>query len=133
MSNRKIGNTFEAELCEILASEGFWAHNFTQNKNGQPADVIAVRNMQAYLIDCKVCSNGEPFALSRIESNQELSMSLWEECGNHSGLFAIRFDERIYIATLWNLQHVKQTMSEISEDRLKMISYPFEKWVKSCR
>lgn len=55
-SNRKTGTTFESELCEILSQNGFWAHNLAQNSAGQPADVIAVRNKTAYLIDCKVCS-----------------------------------------------------------------------------
>ena len=53
-SNRKTGTTFESELCEILSQNGFWAHNLAQNSAGQPADVIAVRNKTAYLIDCKV-------------------------------------------------------------------------------
>ena len=55
-TNKKLGNTFEAELCEILFEEGFWAHNLAQNQAGQPADVLAARNGRTYLIDCKVCS-----------------------------------------------------------------------------
>ena len=43
MSNKKIGNDFEKELCEVLAEYGFWVHNFTQNQDGQPADIIAVK------------------------------------------------------------------------------------------
>ena len=49
-SNKKLGNLFEREFCEILAQHGFWVHNLTQNANGQPADIIAVRNGQAYLV-----------------------------------------------------------------------------------
>lgn len=64
-SNRKTGTTFESELCEILSQNGFWAHNLAQNSAGQPADVIAVRNKTAYLIDCKVCSRNK-YSLSRI-------------------------------------------------------------------
>ena len=66
MSNKKSGNQFEATLCEILAEEGFWCHNLAQNSAGQPADVIAVKNGEAYLIDCKVCSRGR-FSFDRIE------------------------------------------------------------------
>ena len=65
MSNRKLGNSFEAELCEILFENGFWVHNLAQNQAGQPADIIAARNKVAYLIDCKVCS-GNGFPLSRV-------------------------------------------------------------------
>jgi Holliday junction resolvase len=83
-TNKKLGNDFEAEFCEILFENGFWAHNMAQNAAGQPADVIAVRNEKSYIIDCKVCSNGR-FPLSRIEDNQHLSMKLWEESGNHTG------------------------------------------------
>ena len=38
-TNRKLGNTFEAEFCEALYAEGFWVHNMAQNQAGQPADV----------------------------------------------------------------------------------------------
>ena len=51
-TNRKIGNTFETEFCELLFQRGFWCHNMAQNAAGQPADVIAVKNKTAYLIDC---------------------------------------------------------------------------------
>lgn len=53
-TNRKIGNSFETEFCELLFQHGFWCHNMAQNAAGQPADVIAVKGKTAYLIDCKV-------------------------------------------------------------------------------
>ena len=56
MINKKLGNDFEQELCEILADAGYWVHNFANRKNGQPADIIAVRSGGAYLIDAKVCT-----------------------------------------------------------------------------
>lgn len=96
MSNRKLGNSFESELCEILFNHGFWCHNLAQNQAGQPADVIAVRNRQAYLIDCKVCSS-DFFTFSRLEDNQILSMDLWKDSGNGTGWFAVKFDDRIYM------------------------------------
>ena len=43
-NNKKNGNHFEEEFCELLALHGFWAHNMAQNQVGQPADVIAVKN-----------------------------------------------------------------------------------------
>lgn len=56
MVNKIAGNRFEAELCGILAEHGFWAHNMAQNQAGQPADIIAVKDGWAVLIDCKLCS-----------------------------------------------------------------------------
>ena len=41
-NNKKNGNHFEEEFCELLALHGFWAHNMAQNQVGQPADVIAI-------------------------------------------------------------------------------------------
>ena len=79
--NKTMGNHFEEELCELLAEQGFWAHNLAQNQVGQPADVLAVRDNIAILIDCKVCSNNR-FPLSRIEPNQEAAMTMWEAQGN---------------------------------------------------
>lgn len=99
MSNRKLGNTFETELCGILYTNGFWVHNLAQNSAGQPADVIAVRHGKAHLIDCKVCS-GKGFALSRVEENQDLSMNLWREYGNGEGWFALKLnDGRIFMVS----------------------------------
>ena len=113
MSNKKLGNSFESELCEILAEEGFWTHNLAQNSDGQPADVIAVKNGEAYLIDCKVCSRGR-FSFNRIEENQTLSMELWRDCGNGEGLFALEFSDDVYMVTLdsiWNCRNRHQSMT----------------------
>jgi Holliday junction resolvase len=114
MHNKKLGNHFEAELCETLADEGFWCHNLAQNSDGQPADVIAVKDGQAYLIDCKVCSRGR-FQFDRIEDNQRYSMELWRECGNGEGLFALSFSGQIYmvgIESMWNCRNRHASMTE---------------------
>jgi Holliday junction resolvase len=96
-SNKTIGNHFEGELCDLLAEAGWWAHNMAQNQIGQPADVIAVRNNIPVLIDCKVCEN-DRFPLSRIESNQEGAMTLWEVQGNTYCYFAMKLsDGTIYM------------------------------------
>lgn len=103
-SNKATGNSFEAELCELLAEHGFWAHNMAQNQTGQPADVIAVKNDIAYLIDCKVCLN-DRFSLSRIEPNQEGAMTLWEMRGNANCYFAIKDSQgEIYMVHFDDLQ-----------------------------
>ena len=94
--NKKLGNDFEQELCQILAGAGYWTHNFASKKNGQPADIIAVKNGEAYLIDAKVCMY-EVFPFRRIEENQHLSMGLWIECGNIEPYFALKARNEIYM------------------------------------
>ena len=94
--NKKLGNDFEQELCEILADAGYWVHNFANRKNGQPADIIAVKNGKAYLIDAKVCSY-EVFPFKRIEDNQQLAMDMWIECGNIEPYFALKARNEVYM------------------------------------
>jgi archaeal holliday junction resolvase (hjc) len=88
MTNKASGNKFEEELAQKLFNEGFWVHRLTQNSAGQPADIIAVKDGLAYLIDAKVCE-GDIFPFSRVEGNQRTAMALWEQCGNGTGWFAI--------------------------------------------
>ena len=94
--NKKLGNDFEQELCQILADAGYWTHNFANRKTGQPADIIAVKNGKAYLIDAKECTR-EIFPLKRMEYNQELSMGLWIECGNIEPYFALKARNEVYM------------------------------------
>ena len=96
MNNKKLGNDFEQELCEIFADAGYWVHNFANRKNGQPADIIAVRSGGAYLIDAKVCTY-EVFPFKRIEENQRLSMDMWIECGNIEPYFALKARNEVYM------------------------------------
>lgn len=98
MINKKLGNDFEQELCEILADAGYWTHNFANRKNGQPADIIAVKNGKSYLIDAKVCMY-EVFPFRRIEENQHLSMDMWIECGNVTPYFALKARNEIYMVS----------------------------------
>lgn len=132
MTNKKTGNAFETEFCEILANNGFWAHNMAQNQAGQPADVIAVRNRAAYLIDCKVCSS-KGFVLTRVEDNQELAMRLWEEKGNGTGWFAILMNDNIYIVSLSTLLNARNKHSALNEPLLSDMSYTLEEWLCQCR
>lgn len=97
MNNKKIGNSFEEELCNLLSQNGFWAYNAINKASGQPADVMASRNNTSYLIDCKVCSKDE-FPLSRIEENQYNAMMLFNKCGNKETYFALKFsDDSVYM------------------------------------
>ena len=98
MNNKQAGNEFEREFCEILASDGFWAHFMGGSKNGQPADIIAVKNRMAFLIDAKVCTY-EVFPFRRIEDNQQLAMNMWMECGNITPYFALKARNEIYMVS----------------------------------
>lgn len=92
--NRKSGERFEREFCELLSEHDFWVHWIAQRQSGQPADVLAVKKGKAYLIDCKVCNDSERgFVTSRIEENQALAMDLWEELENGLAWFALKFEE----------------------------------------
>lgn len=91
-SNKKKGTAFERRFAQFLSSHGFWVHLMTQNDAGQPADIIAVKNKQSILIDCKVCEKGY-FRLDRIEDNQINAMQLWRECGNGAAWFALELPD----------------------------------------
>ena len=133
MNNKTLGNNFEQELCEKLSEYGFWVHCLNMNKAGQPADIIAVKNKMAYLIDAKVCSS-RGFALSRVEENQELAMSLWEERGNGQGWFALQVPNgEIFMLPHFCIQAYKSTKSTLSFGDILDIGKPLGKWVTKCK
>ena len=133
MNNKTLGNNFEQDLCEKLSEYGFWTHNLAMNKAGQPADIIAVKNKIAYLIDAKVCSN-RGFALSRVEENQELAMNLWDERGNGQGWFALKVPtEEIYMLPHICIQAYRARQSLLSFKEIHELGQPLEKWVKKCK
>jgi len=130
-SNKKQGNSFERELCEKLAEHGFWAHNFAQNKDGQPADVIAVKYYYHTLIDCKLVSTKSGFPFSRFEENQRLSMRLFRERGWYQCYLALKMpDGKIRMldtTTIYGLESKDKhflSMKEIDE-----YTMTFEEWL----
>lgn len=129
-NNKKNGNHFEEEFCELLALHGFWAHNMAQNQVGQPADVIAVKNGIPVLIDCKECETNR-FSLSRIEGNQEGAMTLWEQTGNEHCYFAMKLkDGRIYMVSFDELM-LRQLYSEGTITEKEFPQYKtFRQWVE---
>lgn len=133
MTNKKLGNSFEQELCEKLSEYGFWTHNLAMNKSGQPADIIAVRNKQAYLIDAKVVSSPRGFALSRVEENQDLAMDLWAQRGNGQGWFALKVQDEIYMIPHLIIKSLMISHSSIPIPEIHNIGKSLEKWVKKCK
>lgn len=128
MSNRKIGNTFEQEFCDLLSEKGFWVHNLAQNAFGQPADVIAVKKKKAYLIDCKECSSNK-FDLTRIEENQALSMELWNACGNGEGWFAIKMQGKIIMVS-YDVMKFCEGYKTLSFQKLWEYGAPINLWLE---
>lgn len=131
-NNKSLGNSFEAEFCEILFENGFWTHNLAQNASGQPADVIAARNGKTYLIDCKVCSN-RGFALSRMEENQDLSMELWKDTGNGDGWFALKVEEEeIVMIPHFSIKALMREKSVLNLTDIREYGVKLERWLKKC-
>lgn len=131
-SNRAVGNAFEQDLCELLFENGYWSHNLKQDNSGQPADVIAVRNKVAYLIDAKDCSS-KGFDLRRVEDNQILAMRMWHECGNGQGWFALRVAEEVYMLPYPIIMMFKQgTRSSIPLAEIPKIAITLREWVNRC-
>ena len=131
-NNKRLGNSFEAEFCEILFENGFWTHNLAQNASGQPADVIAARNGRTYLIDCKVCSN-RGFALSRMEENQDLSMELWKDTGNGDGWFALKVEEEeIVMIPHLSVKSLMRKKSVLNLTDIREYGVKLERWLKKC-
>lgn len=129
-SNKKIGNDFERKFCEILSKNGFWVHNFAQNQDGQPADVIAVKNNTPYIIDCKVCEKGI-FRLSRIEENQILAMRYWLDTGNTDAWFALKVNDEILMIPYRRLMYAKARQSILNTDEIYERGVLLEDWLNN--
>ena len=125
--NSTNGHKFEAELCEKLAEKGFWAHNFASRSEGQPADIIAVKNNTAILIDCKVCENDE-FPFSRIEPNQDTAMTLFEQCGNLMTFFALKLSNgAIYMISYTTIKTLRNIWKKLKKYHIEVCD-SFEDW-----
>ena len=135
MTNKKLGNSFEQELCETLAEYGFWVHCMAMNKSGQPADIIAVRNKHAHLIDAKMVSTSRGFALNRVEENQDLAMDLWNTRGNGQGWFAFKIAKtnEIYMIPHFTVKALMCTQATLSPIEIMQMGKTLEKWVKKCK
>lgn len=128
--NKKLGNKFEKELSEILYNAGYWVHLLNQNKNGQPADIIAVKNKKAYLIDAKVCSL-EKFAFKRVEENQHLSMQMFIECGNTTPYFALKARNEIYMLSYKTIRDlIKQGKKQLNFEEINKYSTRLSTWLR---
>lgn len=134
MTNRKAGDAFEREFAQYLHNEGFWVHRLAQNAQGQPFDIIAVRLGIATAVDCKDCEN-DVFPLSRIEQNQASAMKMWDDCGNGTGWFALRFtDNQVFMLSFTVLRslHNRHGFKTINRETAETHGYPLKRWVRMC-
>ena len=96
VSNKSLGTAFEQEMCDLLASKGYWVHFIVPDARGaQPFDIIAVKQNNALAIDCKTCK-AKSFHISRLEDNQIFAFERWIRCGNAVPLIMIKHDDKIY-------------------------------------
>lgn len=93
VSNKKIGNEYEEKFTAFLQKNGYWCHIFAYNSNGQPCDIIAVRNNKAYFIDVKHCEENR-FSFDKIQPNQITCFEYNLQCGNGNTGFAIWFERQ---------------------------------------
>ncbi len=128
--NKRAGSAFERQFARRLADAGFWVHIFQDNKNGQPCDVIAAKDGEAYLFDCKDCEKGY-FRLERMEENQLNAMKLFRMTGNAGGMFAVRFPEReIYLADYRVLRDLKdQGVKSLGRHEMRGYARSLEDWL----
>lgn len=97
MNNKRLGNQWEKEFCNLLASKGYWVHFIASNRAGQqPFDVIAVKDNIPFAFDCKTAVK-PIFPLSRLEENQKFAFEKWIDCGNENCFLAIKYDGRMYL------------------------------------
>ena len=121
MVNRTNGVRFEKELCDQLFKRGWWSHNMAQNKDGQPADIIAVKSNIAVLIDCKVCENGT-FPFTRVEENQENAMKVWENMGNSYAYFALKLKDEVHLFSFIRYDLMSRTEKKsLNEDDIRAL------------
>lgn len=131
MSNKSAGTAFEKIFAKLLSERGFWAHRLQDNQNGQPFDIIASKNSNTYVFDCKDCT-GRYFNFNRIEENQKSAMDLWQECGNNQGMFAVRYpDDHIYIFPYDDLMAYKRDgMASISLKEAPSYGYDLDEFME---
>ena len=70
-----VGNETEDYIAKFFKSKGYWAYITPKKFNGQPIDIIAIKESNAWLVDAKhLRKEDKSFPFSRIEPNQRNSM-----------------------------------------------------------
>ena len=130
MSNKHDGTLFERKFAEILYRRGFWVLHIPDGKNGQPFDILAVRNKDAYAFDCKVCA-GQRFLFKRIEDNQRNAFNTWRISGNNPAMIAIHLPEGIYLVRYADIQQLEKcNVRSLSIPGIKEHGIELGQWLK---
>lgn len=121
--NRKIGNDLERKVALILSDNGYWVHNFNLGRNGQPVDIIAVKDRNAIIIEVKHCEYPY-FDTNRIEENQLYSIGLWwTKNKNTNAYFAFGYEDEIYMVTA---EKIIERTGRIQIDEIKEMGVKLE-------
>ena len=123
--NEKIGNYTEEKMINILSQKGYWCHRFAHNKNGQPCDIIALKNDTSVLIDVKHCDS-QKFEFRNIRENQETCFELAKQMNNKNTGFAIYFEFKASFRRLSYEKYVffkKQKKNKIEYDECERMFY----------
>lgn len=132
MNNKKLGDSFENELAQILFHHGFWAYVTKSKIGGQPADILAAKNKTPYIIDCKVCSDNS-FDTARIEENQKNAMFLFDKCGNSDGFFALKMpDGQIFMLDCCTALLHRQDKRIMNRKEIEASAHTLEQWIARC-
>lgn len=103
ISNKKVGNMFERDFVKMLGEKGFWAHFIEPNKQGaQPFDVIAIKNGEPWVFDCKTCVNGS-LSYNRLEINQISAFDKVMQHGCKHVYLAVLHGDRVHLVSYVDL------------------------------
>ena len=85
-----FGNETEKEVAKFFKKYGYWSYITPKKVNGQPVDIIAIKEGVNWLVDAKHLSikDKSSFPFSRIEANQVDSLSY---ARNFSGIKNVGF------------------------------------------
>lgn len=85
-----LGNETEKEVAKFFKKNGFWSYITPKKVNGQPVDIIAIKENVNWLVDAKHIriEDKSSFPFSRIEANQVDSLTY---ARNFSGIKNLGF------------------------------------------
>ena len=76
MINKKVGESFEKELLDILKDNGFWATKLKEKETGGPFDIVATKNNIFISIEAKNIKSKNRFTKTRIKSKTTVILSV---------------------------------------------------------
>ena len=102
----EVGKIFEEELCWWLSNNGYYViYNEKGIAGSQAADIVAIKNNIATLIECKNLENTTGlFNFERLEANQWKAYKKFKEKHNTNMIIAIKWNDKIYFINFDLLQ-----------------------------